>query len=120
MPWGKQVAVAFVCIDAPKMGSHESHGFPITLLGYAGGSFESNVIVEARALSASGQPGSTVLAKQALTYAAPDVGMPGAWRLALDLPASVQPGSNVRVIAYFESPRDGSRVAQTSVDIFLH
>jgi hypothetical protein len=86
--------------------------------GFAGGSFENNVVVELRLLGADGSVGSGMLARTSLTYTAPDVGMPGGWQTTISLPASGLP-SNVRVFAYFVSPRDGSRVAEATVDIQL-
>jgi len=41
--------------------------------------------------------------------------MPGGWEVALPLPASASAGP-VRVTAYSESPRDGSRFAEARVD----
>lgn len=43
--------------------------------------------------------------------------MPGFWQAVFNIPAG-QP-SNARGIAHFESPRDGARVAEASVDIVL-
>lgn len=117
-PWAKQVTRPFVCFEEPKAGAVVNRGNVLTVRGYAGGSFENNVVVEVRTVNASGVMASGTMFKMPTTYVAPDAGMPGFWQLTFTLPASGQP-SNARVIAYFESPRDGSRVAEASVDIAL-
>jgi hypothetical protein len=86
--------------------------------GYAGGSFENNVVVELRLLASDGSVAPGMLARTSLTYTAPDVGTPGGWQTTIGLPASGLP-STVRVFAYFLSPRDGSRAAEATVDIQL-
>jgi hypothetical protein len=117
-PWGVQVRAPFVCIDEPTAGYSTPRGSPLLVRGYAGGSFENNVIIELRIVAADGGLPPGMLARIPLTYAAPDAGMPGAWRTTINLPASGLP-STVRVLAYIESPRDGSRVAEATVDIRL-
>ena len=117
-PWGKQVTKAFVCIDEPKAGASASRGGTLVVRGYAGGSFENNVVVEVRLVDASGRLAAGAIAQTPLTYVAPDAGLPGFWQAIFTLPASGQP-SNARVIAHFESPRDGERVAEASVDIVI-
>jgi hypothetical protein len=89
----------------------------VTSHGYAGGSFENNVVVELVRVGAGGSSG-TVLARKAVTYAAPDVGMPGAWSVELLVEPPLQrPAGPLRVVAYFESPRDGARVAEATLDL---
>lgn len=116
-PWGRQVTVAFVCIEQPIRGASVARGAPLTVRGYAGGSFENNVVVEVRLVNASGVLAGSTLVQMPVTYVAPDSGMPGFWQAVLNIPAG-QP-SNARVISHFESPRDGARVAEASVDIAL-
>jgi len=117
-PWLKQVTKFFVCIDEPKTGVVVARGGPLVVRGYAGGSFESNVVVEVRAVDAGGRLAPAPLFLKPLTYSAPDIGMPGAWQMVIPIPASATP-SNARVIAHFESPKDGERVAEASVDIVI-
>lgn len=122
VPWGRQVTKPFVCLDAPVFGAHVSGGEVLEVRGYAGGSFESNVVVEVRPLE-----GATLAQQKlgerfvfrAVTYAAPDVGMPGAFRVMLIIPQN-PPYGPARVIAHFDSPQDGSVVAQATVDIHIH
>ncbi len=116
-PWGRQVTVAFVCVEQPTRGASVNRGGPLTVRGYAGGSFENNVVVEVRLVNASGVLAGSTLVQMPVTYVAPDSGMPGFWQAVLNISAG-QP-SNARVIAHFESPRDGARVAEASVDIAL-
>ena len=116
VPWGVQVSKPFICLDGPPAGTRVVRGSSIIVTGYAGGSFESNVVTEVRALI-DREPGIR-LANVPSTYSAPDVGMPGAWRVTLGIPASAPVGA-ARVIAHFDSPRDGSVVAQAMVDIVI-
>ncbi len=116
-PWGKQVTKAFVCIEQPAKGASVNRGSTLVVRGYAGGSFENNVVVEVRTVSASGVLAATPLVLKPMTYIAPDAGMPGFWTVELAIPAG--PASNARVIAHFESPKDGARVAEASVDVAL-
>lgn len=117
-PWGKQVTKLFVCIDEPKAGVVGSRGGTLVVRGYAGGSFENNVVVEVRAVDAGGRLAATPLFLKPLTYSAPDLGMPGAWQMVIPIPANTTP-SNARVIAHFESPKDGERVAEASVEVVI-
>jgi len=88
----------------------------VDVRGVAGGSFENNVVVELRALD--DRTPTVRVALVALTYSAPDAGMPGMWQTTLTVPSSAAAGP-VRVIAHFNSPRDGSIVAEASVDIVV-
>lgn len=118
-PWGRQVTRAFVCIESPYVLQRTVQGAlsGVLVQGYAGGSFENNVVVDLVELASDGSVTRTV-ARQALTYRAPDVGMPGAWSVSLQLPSNgPAPTGRLRVIAHFESPRDGARVAEDSVDL---
>ncbi len=114
-PWAEQVDKPFVCIDAPAPGAVLPAGTPLEVRGFAGGSFESHVLVEVRAVNADGTVADPALVSEPLTYIATDVGMPGWWSTTIDLPTGAPP--RLRVIASFTSPRDGSVVAQASVDI---
>ncbi len=116
VPWGKQVTAPFVCLDAPIAGTHVARGARLLVRGYAGGSFENNVVVVLWTL-AGGQAGARVV-QTPVTYVAPDVGMPGYWQVAFVVPADATPGL-ARVIAHFDSPKDGSVVAETGVDIVI-
>jgi hypothetical protein len=109
-PWGRQVTRAFVCIEAPNSGSMVTRGQSVVVRGYAGGSFENNVVVELH--DANGN----VPVKEPITYTAPDVGMPGFWETRVPMPVGVPLGP-ARIVAYFASPRDGGIVALASVEL---
>jgi hypothetical protein len=116
-PWGRQVTRAFVCFE-PSYGLTKSPAGAITSVtvnGYAGGSFENNVVVDLVEVLPGGASGPP-LVRQPLTYTAPDAGMPGPWSITLT-PAPPPPSGAYRVIAHFESPRDGSRVAEAVLDL---
>jgi hypothetical protein len=85
-------------------------GQTVTLRGYAGGSFENNVVIEL--LDADGN----VPVREPLTYVAPEIGMPGAWEARVPVPVGIPLGP-ARISAYFESPRDGGVVALASVEL---
>ena len=116
--WARQVTTAFVCISEPASGMRVLPGAPLTVNGYAGGSFENNVVIEVHRVLASGGAAPESLVLTPLTYIAADIGTPGFWRTALTLPTGLAPGP-LRVIARFNSPRDGALVAQATVDITL-
>ncbi|MGE3857905.1 MAG: hypothetical protein AB7G21_13190, partial [Dehalococcoidia bacterium] len=112
VPWGVQVTKPFICLDGPPAGTQVAPGGRLQVTGYAGGSFENNVVVELWTL-VNRQP-LNELVTTPLTYTAPDIGMPGKWEATLVVPPNVAPG-DARVIAHFDSPRDGSVVAQDVV-----
>ncbi|TAK73695.1 MAG: hypothetical protein EPO16_12130 [Dehalococcoidia bacterium] len=117
-PWGRQVTRPFVCIEEPKAAAAFSRGGPLLVRGYAGGSFENNVVVQVRLKDASGRLPEKPLFQVPLTYVAPDAGMPGFWQVVFTLPGDIQ-ASDGRVTALFFSPKDGAVVAETSVDIVV-
>jgi len=117
-PWAQQVKVPFVCISEPVGGASLSLGGPLEVSGYAGGSFENNVVIEVQRILASGSAAAEALVLTPLTYVATDAGMPGFWRTTLTLPSGIAPGP-LRVVARFNSPRDGTLVAEATVDITL-
>lgn len=116
VPWGKQVTKPMLCLDGPAVGTRVPRGGRLTVRGYAGGSFESNVVIEVAPLV--DRTPRAVLVKTALTYSAPDMGMPGGFQLTLTIPANA-PAGPARVTAHFDSPKDGSVVMSASVDIVI-
>jgi hypothetical protein len=107
-----------VCIEQPRQGTNRDvrPGDEVEVLGFAGGSVENNVVVEFVRLDRAGGIADEI-ARAVLIYEAPDAGMPGAWRTAFRVP-DPEPGT-VRLLAYFESPRDGARVAEAVADLVL-
>ncbi len=108
-PWGQIVTGPFVCIQVPISGI--TLGSSVQLSGYAGGSFENNVVIALR------DENNATLVQQALTYTSPDAGMPGSWQLTLAVPSGQPSNSPGRIIAYFTSPRDGQVVALDSIEV---
>lgn len=114
--WGVQVAQPFLCLDAPVTGARVTRGAAVAVRGWAGGSFENNVVLELWTLD-----GGTVRARLVqvpVTYVAPDAGMPGGFERTLTVPATA-PRGPMRLVAHFDSPRDGSVVRSASVDIVI-
>ncbi len=108
-PWGQIVTGPFVCIQSPISGV--TLGVSVSLSGYAGGSFENNVVIALR------DENNATLLQQALTYTSPNPGMPGSWLLTLAVPPGQPSNSPGRIIAYFTSPRDGQVVALDSIEV---
>jgi hypothetical protein len=99
----------FVCIQFPNSGITPTASVPLS--GYAGGSFENNVVVALR------DENNATLLQQSLTYTAPDVGKPGVWQTTVPLPPGPASGSPGRIVVYFTSPRDGQVVALDSIEL---
>jgi len=117
VPWGVQVSKPFVCLDAPASGTRVARGGSLDVRGYARGSFENNVVIEVNTL-VDREP-TTRLVQTPYTYRAPDLGMPGAFQVAVTIPATAPVGPT-RVTAYFGSPRGlpgDERIAVATVDI---
>lgn len=114
-PWGEQVSQPFVCLESAA-NRVEQPKF-LDVFGYAGGAFENNVVIEVFEVTSANTLGN-LLAREALVYRAPDVGMPGRVFATLVLPDDF-PRGPARVVAYFDSPRDGSRVAEGTLSLTL-
>lgn len=108
-PWGETVDGPFICIEAPPSGT--TLGSSVELSGFAGGSFENNVVIEIR------DENNVPLAQQALTYESPNIGTPGAWEVTLPVPPGQLADAPGRIVAFFESPRDGGVVALDSIEV---
>lgn len=108
-PWGQVVSGPFICIQFPNSGITPTTTVPLS--GYAGGSFENNVVIALR------DENNATLTQQAVTYTAPGVGMPGSWQANVALPSGPPSGSPGRIIAYFTSPRDGQVIALDSIEL---
>ena len=99
----------FVCIQTPISGV--TVGTSLALTGYAGGSFENNIVIALR------DENNLTLVSQSLTYTSPDVGKPGTWAVTIAVPPGQPSNSPGRVVAYFASPRDGLVVGFDSIEI---
>lgn len=116
VPWGVQVSQPFLCLDGPTPGARVARGAAVTVRGWAGGSFENNVVLELWSLE-DRQPKAR-LVQVPVTYDALDLGMPGGFERAITVPATA-PSGPMRITAHFDSPRDGAVVRSASVDIVV-
>lgn len=114
-PWGQQVSQPFVCLESAANRVEQPKFLDVT--GYAGGSFENNVVIEVFEVTSANTLGN-LLAREALVYRAPDAGMPGRVFATLVLPDDFPRGA-ARVVAFFDSPRDGARVAEATLSLTL-
>lgn len=115
-PWGQQVSAPFVCLDAPKAGTAVPGN--VTISGYAGGAFENGIVVTFYTESGGTRVPTTGESKFPATYTAPDVGMPGKFSINLSI-GGAQHGAVLHLGAAIESPKDGSKVAETKVDVTI-
>jgi hypothetical protein len=108
-PWNLVVAGPFVCIQSPISGI--TIGTSQALSGYAGGSFENNLVIAVR------DENNATLLSVPLTYTSPDAGKPGTWSVTLAVPPGQPSNSPGRVVVYFTSPRDGQVVSFDSIEV---
>jgi heat shock protein HslJ len=103
----------FVDITSPLDGAVLDSGQQITVEGFGGALFEGNVVIEVRDLSGN------VLAQTATIIQSPEAGTggQGPWQVQMAVP--VEPGSQVAIVAYATSPRDGSVVTEDRVTVTL-
>lgn len=102
----------FISIDSPQAHSGVD-GNTFTVSGEGAGLFEGNVIVEV-----TGPMGETLLSEPT-TLVTDEVGGRGAWSFDVSLD-SITDVTAVRVRAYSTSPRDGSVIAQDSLQLNLN
>jgi uncharacterized lipoprotein YbaY/heat shock protein HslJ len=84
---------------------------PVTVSGLGGGLPEGNVVVQALDLN------NNVLAQVPTTVDAPDAGIGGEGPWTVQLTIQAEPGTPGRIIAFADSPADGSRMASDSVEV---
>jgi heat shock protein HslJ len=111
---GRTTAVQpYIRIDEPTQGALLDIAKPVAVRGSGAGLTEGNVVVEA--LDWQGN----LLAQVPTTLQGQDVGTggEGAWRIALTI--EVEPGTAGRIRAYSTSPKDGSVVAEDTVEVSL-
>ncbi len=98
----------FVFITSPSAGSRvNANGFTVT--GQQRGSFENNVIVQAR------DSNGNVL-QQVATTAIGELGEVGIWEVTLTVDASAI-GSRGSIYAFYTSARDGSEQAHWQIEV---
>jgi heat shock protein HslJ len=111
---GKTEAVkAYVRIDEPAQGSLLDISRPVTVRGMGAGLPEGNVVVEA--LDSKGN----VLARQPATLQGPDVGTGGEGSWSIELAIETEAGTAGKIWAYSPSPKDGSLIAEHSIEVSL-
>jgi uncharacterized lipoprotein YbaY len=101
----------FITITEPTQGAMLDLTWAVSVKGEAGGLFEGNVVVQA--LDAAGN----VLSHQPTIVDAPDAGTGGAGPWSVDLRISTEPGTQGQILAFSTSAKDGSIVAEDSVDV---
>ncbi len=101
----------YIQINQPVSGAVVNTSQAILVIGMGGGLFEGNVVVQAR--DAAGN----VLAEQPTTIDAPDAGTggEGLWDVLLSI--NVQPGTPGQIVAFSQSPVDGSNMAEAMVEV---
>jgi heat shock protein HslJ len=109
----KALVQAMIAITEPDQGQVVDISKPVKVQGKGAGLAEGNVVVEA--LDWQGN----LLARVPTTLQGQDVGTggEGAWRIALTI--EVEPGTAGRIRAYSTSPKDGSVVAEDTVEVSL-
>lgn len=103
-PWDVLGSDPFVCIDSPTAGKHVARGIPLVVQGYAGGSFENNVVVDVYRILTDGTLDSKPILQTATTARTAGGFGPGRWELTLNTPSTPRP-LPVRISAHFGSPR---------------
>ena len=127
LPWSEAIALrqpsgaiftgkTFVCFDAPKPG--DTVGARITARAWAAQPFEANLVYEL--LDANGK--QVIVQPSTVGIRAPGYEELFFWwgssEVVLDVPASL-PDGPATIRAYFDSPRDGSVVAEASVSVTI-
>lgn len=102
---------SYIQINQPVPGAVLDTSGQVAVSGMGGGLFEGNVVVQAR--DAAGN----VLAEQPTTIQSPEAGTggEGPWQVLLSIQA--QPGMPGQIVAFSQSPEDGSTMAEARVDV---
>jgi heat shock protein HslJ len=104
---------AMIAINEPDQGQVVDIDQPVTVQGWGEGLTEGNVVVEA--LDWQGN----VLDRQPATLQGPDVGAGGEGSWSVELTIEVEPGTAGVIRAYSLSPKDGSVIAENTVEVSL-
>jgi hypothetical protein len=104
---------AMIAITEPDQGQVVDIDQPVRVQGRGMGLIEGNVVVEA--LDWRGN----VLDRRPTTLQGPDVGTGGEGTWSTELTIKVEPGKTGKIRAYSLSPKDGSVVAEDSVEVSL-
>jgi hypothetical protein len=103
----------YLRIDEPAQGAVLDIAKPVPVRGSGAALPEGNVVVEA--LDAQGK----VLAQVPTTMQGPDVGTGGEGTWSTELTLKVEPGTAGKIRAYATSPKDGSVIAEDSIEVSL-
>jgi hypothetical protein len=104
---------AMIVITEPDQGQVVDVDQPVKVQGRGMGLLEGNVVVEA--LDWQGN----VLDRQPTTLQGPDVATGGEGTWSTELTIAVEPGTAGTIRAYSLSPKDGSTIAEDSVEVSL-
>ena len=111
---GRTEAVkSYIKMDEPTQGALLDISKPVLVRGSGAGLPEGNVVVEA--LDWQGN----VLDRQPTTLQGQDVGTGGQGTWSAELTIKVEPGTAGKIRAYSESAKDGSIIAEDSVEVSL-
>jgi heat shock protein HslJ/predicted secreted protein len=111
---GRTAAVqAYIKIDEPAQGAVLDIARPVAVRGSGAGLPEGNVVVEA--LDSRGN----VLDRQPTILQGQDVGTGGKGTWSIELTIEAELGTAGRIRAYSPSPKDGSIIAEDSVEVSL-
>jgi putative lipoprotein len=104
---------ATIKIDDPVYGATMDISQPVTVRGTGAGLPEGNVVVQA--LDRDGN----VLTEQPATLQGENVGTGGQGTWSVELTIKTEPGMAGRIYAFSPSPKDGSVIAEDSVEVSL-
>jgi hypothetical protein len=104
---------AYIKIDEPAQGSQLDISKPVIVRGSGAGLPEGNVVVEA--LDSRGN----ALDRQPATLQGQDVGAGGKGTWSTELTIKTEPGTAGKIRAYSASSKDGSIIAEDSVEVSL-
>jgi heat shock protein HslJ len=103
--------VVFITITEPGQGARLDTTWQVEVKGQGGGLFEGNVVVQA--LDAAGN----ILAQEPTTIQSPEAGMGGTGPWSVNLNIDAEPGTQGQIVAFSNSPADGSLIAEDRVDV---
>jgi heat shock protein HslJ len=103
--------VVFITITEPGQGARLDTTWQVEVKGQGGGLFEGNVVVQA--LDAAGN----ILAQEPTTIQSPEAGMGGTGPWSVNLNIDAEPGTQGQIVAFSNSPADGSLIAEDQVDV---
>jgi uncharacterized lipoprotein YbaY len=110
-PFGYSQPSPFITIEKPQQGDNLDLTWAVQISGQAGGLFEGNLTIQA--LDASGQ----VLAQESIMIDSSDVGTGGSELWSAYLRIDAPTGSQGQILAFWTSPKDGSRAVEDRIEV---